>query len=514
MLPLSTDDFGLFQRLLIETSGLYFTPDRSQPLHLALWQRLQHRGYNSYREYFNLLKYHPEGRFELRELLDLITIGETYFFRNKAQFEVLLKYVLPQIVQRKKYLDNKCIRVWSAGCSGGDEPYSIAIAILETVPSYEGLNISILGTDINRNELNRAREGVYGERSINQLPKEYLEKHFEIQGATYRLKDNVKGLVQFEYHNLASDPYIHERMKEIDLLFCRNVIIYFEGQTTERVINNFYNCLAPHGYLFLGHTETLWQIPNELEKVEFPQAFIYQRRFHPDPENPLHPFMALPEITLHSLPSVNNTFTEPRGFSKDPMAGHQIKLGSMEQNEESRGLAESFFDLKEMDSEYMGHVWNTFSLPSHLNVQDDIDVRTYLTQATLLANEARYKEAVEALIKVIEIDRLNIEAYYLLGILYCKNMEFKEAETQFRKVIYLDRNSVLAYYHLGNIYLFQKRLTEAVREFGNAIRLLEKKPKDEQVRLGEDVTPDLLLRACRKNLAEISKRGNPYEGTR
>ncbi len=512
MLPLSTEDFDFFQRFLQETSGLYFAPDRSQPLHLALWQRLQHRGYDSYREYFNLLKYHPEGRFELRELLDLITIGETYFFRNKAQFEVLLKYVLPEIVQRKRYLDSKCLRVWSAGCSGGDEAYSIAIAILEIVPSYEGWNISILGTDINRNELNRAKEGIYGERNINQLPKEYLDKYFDIRGSAYLLRDKVKELVQFEYHNLASDPYLHEKMREIDILFCRNVIIYFEGQTTQRVINNFYNCLAPQGYLFLGHTETLWQIANELERVEFPQAFIYQKRLSTDQKG-LLPFVVVPEITSNGCASTNCKFTEGWVFSKDPMVEHRVKPDSMEESEKSSGLTELSSGLKEMESEYKENARDAFPLPPHLNVQDNIDVRTHLTRATLLANEARYQEAVDALIKVIGTDPLNIEAYYLLGILYCKKNEFKEAEAQFRKVIYLDRNSVLAYYNLGHIYLLQKKLNEAVREFRNAVGLIEKRSKDVQIRFCEDFTPDLILRACRKNLAEISKRGGPYEGT-
>ena len=104
ILPLSPDDFSLFQELLIETSGLQFEESRNQSLHLALWQRLQHRGYDSYREYYNLLKFHPEGRLEIRELLDLITIGETYFFRNKAQFNVLMRFVLPEIIQRKSGL--------------------------------------------------------------------------------------------------------------------------------------------------------------------------------------------------------------------------------------------------------------------------------------------------------------------------------------------------------------------------------------------------------------------------
>jgi chemotaxis protein methyltransferase CheR len=139
--------------------------------------------------------------------------------------------------------------------------------------------------------------------------------------------------------------------------------------------------------------------------------------------------------------------------------------------------------------------------------QDKNRVRTSLTQATLLANEAKYKEAADILAKIIEADNLSVEAYYLLGVLSYKNSNLKEAETQFRKVIYVDPDSVLAYFNLGNVYLFQRKFSEAAREFRNAILLLEKRPMDEQVRFCEDFTVEFLLRACRNNLMEISKRG-------
>jgi len=304
ILPLSSDDFALFQELLIEAGGLHFEEDRNQALHLALWKRLQQQGYDSYREYYNLLKYHPDGRLEIRELLDLITVGETYFFRNKAQFNVLMRSVLPEIIQRKLSSGDQSIRVWSAGCSRGDEPYSIAIAIKEVLPSDEKWSISILGTDINRNGLACAKEGAYGEKDIAHLPKEYLNKYFRVEGSTYLLDTEVKRLARFFYHNLVTDPFVHEWMQRIDLVFCRNVTIYFDYQAIRRVIENFYNCLAPEGYLFLGHTETLWQITDKFERVEFPQTFVYKKGLSLTQGNAIRPFMAVPEIKIEDLTSV------------------------------------------------------------------------------------------------------------------------------------------------------------------------------------------------------------------
>jgi chemotaxis protein methyltransferase CheR len=548
ILPLSPDDFSLFQELLIEASGLQFEESRHQSLHLALWQRLQHRGYDSYREYYNLLKFHPEGRLETRELLDLITIGETYFFRNKAQFNVLMRFVLPEIIKRKIFSGDQCIRVWSAGCSRGDEAYSIAIAIMEVLPSYSEWSISILGTDINRNGLACSEEAIYIQKDIGHLEKEYLDKYFNIRGSTYVLKEDVKSLVRFEYHNLAKDAFMNEMTQNIDIIFCRNVIIYFDAHTTQRVIENFYNCLAEDGYLFLGHTETLWQIKNKFERVEYPQTFIYKKALNPPQEDPLKPFMAIPEVDIEDLtvsstptPALNRrgsgsafeargekdqsgsilsprpelkpkgetpssrfeseptdwgvkglTFTremhtEKRSFQYELKSGHQEIPGPPEQIEKTPDVASS--------------------LPDNLIAQDKNDFLTRLAKATALANESKYKEAAEILGNLIEEDNLSVEAYYLLGVLSYKSGDLKEAEKQFRKVIYVTPDSALAYFNLGNMYLYERKFSAATREFKNAARLLEKRPKDEQVRFCEDFTVEFLLRACRNTLGKISKRG-------
>ena len=514
-------------------------------MHLALWQRLQHRGHDSYREYYNLLKFHPEGRAEIRELLDLITIGETYFFRNKAQFDVLMGFVLPEIMQKKLHAQDKCIRVWSAGCSGGDETYSIAIAMMEVVPSYDQWDISILGTDINRNGLGCAKEAIYGEKHIGHLPKEYLGKYFKAGGPPYLLNASVRESVQFEYHNLAKDPFLHEGMQNADVIFCRNVIIYFDGQTTERVIDNFHNCLAQDGYLFLGHTETLWQITQKFERVEFPQTFLYKKRLVPFQEDAMKPFIGLPEIAIgdltlpptsigdfeagvknsrsrptlndaapsnwgtEGLTSVKDTAAKQGFFREELRSGLQGTPRFLETSEGPPDTGEEAESAHKGPNLCLEEINNQTAPPSPNQTirQDTNPLYAHLTKATLLANEAKYKEATEMLAKIIEVDNLSVDAYYLLGVLSYKSSNLAEAETQFRKVIYVDPDSVLAYFNLGNMYLYQKKLKEAAREFKNAIRLLEKRPKDEQVRFCEDFTVEFLLRACRNRLEEISQRG-------
>ena len=476
-LPLSKNEFELFQKLLIEESGLYFDKERSQSLRLALWERLQKRKCDSYQEYYNLLKFHPQGRLEIRELLDLITVGETYFFRNRPQFEALMRSVLPEIIQTKMYSPDKSIRIWSAGCSKGDEPYSIAIATMEVLPSYKNWNISILGTDINRKALIYSKEAIYKKKDVLHLPREYLDKYFDKKGTGFVLRDKVKELVRFESHNLAKPPFTLEGMQEMDIIFCRNVTIYFDFQTTKRVIDNFYDCLAMNGYLFPGHAETLWQVTNKFETVEFPQAFIYKKASHPVQEEAMKPFMSVPEIKLEEMQPLRTQIEEI-----EPLYEEATRLF----NEKKYPEAISLFDK--------------------IIAQDKNHIRAYFAKATILANQAKYQESARTLARITEVDNLYIEAYYLLGVLSYKMGDFKAAETQFRKVIYIEPEIVLPYFNLGNIYLYQRKFGRALREFKNAIKLLENRPKDEQVGFCKDFTVESLLRACENSMEEIGKK--------
>lgn len=512
ILPFSEDDFTLFQELLVEESGLYFDKERSQSLHFALWERLQNRGHDSYQEYYNLLKFHPEGCLEIRELLDLITIGETYFFRNRPQFEALMRCVLPEIIQRKMYSPDRSIRVWSAGCSKGDEAYSIAIAIMEALPSYEDWDISILGTDINRNVLMCAKEAIYGEKDISHLPKEYLDKYFKVQGSNYLLDARVKKCVGFEYHNLAKDPFILEGMQNVDIIFCRNVMIYFDFQTTKRIIDTFYNSLIRDGYLFLGHAETLWQITNKFETVEFPQTFVYKKALIPVEGEHVKPFIGVPEIELEEFVPVKEAASE-EVFPKEAEQKLEEKPESIEEVEKPP------VEIDEIESLYREATilfrekkyQEALSSSDKIIAQDKNHIRAYSTRATILANQAKYEDAADTLAKIIAVDNLNVEAYYLLGVLSYKTNDLKEAEKQFKKVIYIDPDIVLAYFNLGNIYLYQKEFRKAAREFHNAISLLEKRAKDEQVRFCEDFTVEFLLRACKNNLVMMTKKGQLHE---
>ncbi|MFQ5680459.1 MAG: CheR family methyltransferase [Candidatus Omnitrophota bacterium] len=515
---LNEDDFRLFQPFLLEQTGLYFTQDRSQSLRIGLWERVEQRGYTSYREYYNFLKFHPQGRQELEQLMPLITIGETYFFRNSPHFDTLMNMVIPEIITKKTQRMNRSIRVWSAGCSRGDEPYSIAIAFMETLPYYQDWDISILATDINRKILSLARQAVYGKKDIGHMPGDYLHKYFTgTNSGAFTLKDEVKKMVRFDYCNLSRDPFIGEGMQNLDIIFCRNVIIYFDLGTTRRVIDGFYNCLNDDGYLFLGHAETLWQISDKFKAMDFSRTFVYKRLLHSQEkeEKDIKPFVAVPEIKLEDIAPIRQGIL----CSATPDAGKEEVV--FPKRPDSEELLASSDSSRKLSAPHPGDIDKLYKQGAGLFKEkrynealdvfnkiisaDSNNIRAYFARATILANQAKYGRAVDTLKKIIETDNLYLEAYYLLGVLAYKTADIKNAEDLFRKVIYIDPNVVLAYFNLGNIYLYQRKFRRAIREFNNALDLLARRPMEETIRFCEDFTVDFLLRACRNNLTKIRK---------
>lgn len=491
--PLSANDFKLFQDLLIKESGLYFTEDKINLLSGCLGERLKEKGLSSYKDYYDLLRSSCAGNLELNALFRLLTVGETYFFRNPAQFDALRNFIIPEII-KKRSLGRPSIKIWSAGCSTGEEPYSIAIYLLETLPNPLNWDIYLLATDINEEVLNKARDAVYGDKAVRNPPEEYVHKYFIKKQDRFILREEVKKMVEFARHNLAKDPFILCGQENLDIIFCRNVTIYFDLNTTKKVIGGFYKSLVDGGYLFLGEAETLWQIFDQFRVIDFPRTFIYRK------EVPLLRkalgvfFIDLPEFAFEETLPLKSAKTATKARPKEALS----KVSTVEDTSPIGNLhqeATNLFKEKRYDEALVILNKIIASKPDFLPA--------HFMKANLLANEAKYEEAIDELKKIIDIDNLFIEAHYLLGALFYKKGNLREAISEFREVCYINPHIVLAYYNLGNIYLSLKQYQEAKREFQNTLKLLEGKPKDELVTFSDTITVDLLARACNKNLEKI-----------
>ncbi|HEY6008419.1 MAG TPA: CheR family methyltransferase, partial [Geobacteraceae bacterium] len=222
--PLGESDFRLFAEYLLTFSGLHFDRRNIKHLERGLINRMSALQIAPYLEYYDYLIQHRESRQELQKLLQFLTVGETYFFRYRAHFQGLRHFLATEVAPDK----GRRLRLWSAGCSTGEEPYSLAMTVMETLPDWRKRDIRILATDINNRALKRARDGVYSPWAMRVTEQHYLDRYFEQVGKSYLINEEVKGLVDFSHLNLQTDDYPSpdRDVRDFDVIFCRNVMIY------------------------------------------------------------------------------------------------------------------------------------------------------------------------------------------------------------------------------------------------------------------------------------------------
>jgi chemotaxis protein methyltransferase CheR len=212
----------------------------------------------------------------MQNLLNSMTTNETYFFREDNQLKVFSDYCLPEIIQYKRRIKNNHLRIWSAGCSTGEEPYTLAILMRESCPDFLSWNIDIFATDIDTDVLKKAAEGVYKERSVRFVPPIILRKYFRPNGDNYTLDPGVKQMVQFSHLNLF-DRAKTRLLHQVDFLFCRNVLIYFNDASRKVVMANFYDSLNPGGYIYLGHAESVTRISSAFNIKRLGGLIVHQK---------------------------------------------------------------------------------------------------------------------------------------------------------------------------------------------------------------------------------------------
>lgn len=214
---------------------------------------------------------------EWQKFIAILTNTESYFFRDQEQFNLLRNQILPEIIKRK--YNSKTIRICSAGCSTGEEPYSLAILFKELIPNLEEWNLMILGLDINKEALKKARQGIYTAWSLRSLDMTTIQQYFIKSNNKYYLDEQIKLMVKFQYTNLVKDLFIHpySDFLDIDLILCRNVFIYFDPTVIAKIVEKFYYTLQPLGYLITGHTELCGQKLSNFQTKLFPESLVYMK---------------------------------------------------------------------------------------------------------------------------------------------------------------------------------------------------------------------------------------------
>lgn len=273
-IPLQEEEFRLLRELIKDYCGIYFDDDSIYLLESRLSRRLKIHHLDNFRDYYRLLLYDRYKEEEFTEMMDILTINETYFFREENQLKALSNEILKELHAVKR--DTKKIRIWSAGCSSGEEPYTLSMMILEQGDYFDGWDIEILGSDISQRVLQTARKGLYRKNSFRNTDEYYTRKYFKESDGIYKINDNVRKLVNFSYLNLL-DPFKVKFVETMDVILCRNVLIYFHMDARKKVIENFYNRLLDGGYLLLGHAESLMNISTAFTLKHLKNDMVYQR---------------------------------------------------------------------------------------------------------------------------------------------------------------------------------------------------------------------------------------------
>jgi len=275
---LSESNFETLRDFIYNFCGMFFHTGRKYFLESRITRRMEARGIKDYPDYFKLLRSGSDSSGELKLLLTEITTNETCFFRNTQQIAALERQFLPELVETKKKIGFRKIRIWSAGSSSGEEAYTFAMLLLEKRATIlKDWVIEIIGTDISEKVLVQAREGVYNNYSVRNMPELYRKKYFkEEAGGTFVLAPEAKKLVTFTSLNLYDDSRM-VFMKSFDIIICSNVLIYFDTPAKSKIVQHYYNNLQPYGYFFLGQSESLHSVNDKFKTIHFPGGFAYKK---------------------------------------------------------------------------------------------------------------------------------------------------------------------------------------------------------------------------------------------
>ena len=266
---LSDSEYEMFRKIIYDESGITFSATNRSILDSRIKELLRKKNLTSPTEYYGIISKNPE---DMKEMLDSVTTNLTRFFRNQPHFDALMNYVIPHVIEHKRAgSSDRTIKIWSAGCSTGEEPYTLAMIMKEICPP--GWNFQITASDISLKSLLTAQNGFYPNNRVDGIPEKYLSKYFTKVEGGYQVKDELKRTIRFDYHNLRHDS----GARNLDVVFCRNVLIYFDEPAQLAVINRFWNSMAPQSYLFIGHSESLFGMKTQFEFLKTEWACLYNK---------------------------------------------------------------------------------------------------------------------------------------------------------------------------------------------------------------------------------------------
>ena len=453
--------YATLKNHVIRTTGLDYYATRDDELCATVNRRIAELSLDDCRAYLKLIAEPAAGQPERDRLVEALTIGETFLFRHSEMFDALRDRVLPELIERNR--DSRRLRIWSAGCSVGAEPYSISLLLKrELSHALHGWDVAIVGTDINRKSLNRARTAVFEDWALRSVPPKVRDECLLFREGAWELAPQYREGVRFQYHNLVDDPFDGpEGAGLFDLILCRNVMIYFSRDRIAHVIDGLHNCLARGGWLLVGYAEPHVELFRKFETVNVPGAVLYQkpsaaaqrdrlaaddgrvvgRRSSAEPTNRPSRIAAAP----NPLAARNGKATQRR-FAGSPTGG--IQKPAIDRSPEAD--------------------------PEHELTQRLAAIRALLSEGSL----APARDACRELLRTFKLDA---EVHFHHGLVLNEMHLENDALQAFKRAIYLDREHAAAHYRLGLIHRGLGRGKLAARSFRTVRELLVRRNAEQIV---------------------------------
>ena len=386
----------------------------------------------------------PSGKGLLQGVINRLTVGETYFFRIQAHFDALKSVILPGIF--KKRAGEKRLRIWSAGCATGEEPYSVAMLILETLPDPGGWEIEFLATDINTDFLSSARRGRYREWSFRKVDDYWRKKYFERVDGEWQVAADVRAMVKFVRANLVDerDNVVAVGPGPFDLILCRNVFIYFGDEGIERASALFRRYLAPGGWFVGGHAEP-FIYDDGFEAVNFPGAFVYRK------------------LTAEDVAAAKKR----RFPAERPRKAVRVRpaAGGVEQTDR---LVAAGKDSRALEQ-----------LTELVAAREDAEL--YWRMGRVLGNLGRYEEGLEWCRRGAALDKTNPYCYYIAALIQEEMGKNEEAFEDLRRSLYVEKSFVLGHFSMASYHRWRRDEERAARSYRNVLKLLDGRGEDEEI---------------------------------
>lgn len=475
MKPVTTSAIVTLATLLKERVGLNVRPNGHAALRLAISARLEEgKEFADADQYLERLR-SGDGDDELRRLLPLVTVGKTSFFRDERQFEAL-RELLPKLLRRPRST-GRLVAIWSAGCATGEEPYSIAMTLAESGVEPEGAEL--LATDVNPDAVAYAERGGYETRRLHHVPEKLRERYFEAATPSKVRPALRRYLTAVRQHNLVSPVFPRPfDGGGWDVIFCRNVLIYFDSATIQRVLGRLHESLAPGGYLFLGYSESLFRVFEGFELVEVKGAFVYRR----------------PETSAIGLPVPRAGRATARDREARPLLTHATPRGAREPRslkvlEESTRAPKEFLD-QAIDLFASGAFGAARELLERWIEKGGENLAVRLTLANLYGILRQEADARACYVAALALEPLSAEAHLFYGIHLISAKTLDAAALELQRALFLDPDLVLAHYYLGRCRESQRDPPRARLSYRNALEAYRRQPDGKhQVFLG--YYPDL-----------------------